>query len=70
MNENLNFLQRELLAKEEVIKSLVETLTAILSPLSNTSSKPVSMNSSSRNCSIETEEENMENKVNKYKNIV
>ena len=48
LKENLSFLQKELLAKDEFIKSLLETQTAILNSLSNSKSKPGSL-SSSRN---------------------
>ena len=51
MKENLSFLQKELLTKNEFIKSLLETQTAILNSLSNSTSEPVSF-SSSRNCSV------------------
>ena len=64
LKENLSFLQKELLAKDEFIKSLLETQTAILNSLSNLKSKPGFL-SSSRNCSIQNEEENMENKADK-----
>ena len=59
--ENLSLLQKELLAKHEFVKSLLETQTAILNSLSDSSSL-----SSSRNCSIQKEEV-MENKVDKNK---
>ena len=58
MKENLSFLQKELLAKCEFIKSLLETQTAILNQLSYSKLKPGSL-SSSRNCSIQNEEEVM-----------
>ena len=64
MKGNLNFLQRELLAKDEFIKSLLETQTAILNLLLNSKLKSASF-SSSRNCSIQDEEEVMENKADK-----
>ena len=60
MSENLRCLQKELLAKEDFIKLLLETQTAILNSLSNLTSKPVSLLSS---CSIQNEEEDMENKT-------
>ena len=56
MKENLSFLQKELLAKCEFIKSLLETQTAILNQLSYSKLKS---GSSSRNCSIQNEEEVM-----------
>ena len=64
LKENLNFLQKYLSAKDEFVKSLLETQPAILNSLSNSKSKPESL-SSSRNCSIQNEEENMENKADK-----
>ena len=42
MKGNLSFLQKELLAKNEFIKSLLETQTAILNSLSNSALKIVS----------------------------
>ena len=69
LKENLIFLQKELLAKDEFIKSLLETQTAILNSLSNLKSKPGFL-SSSRNCSIQNEEENMENKADKGKHKI
>ena len=66
LKENLSFLQKELLAKDEFIKSLLETQTAILNLLSSSKSKPGSL-SSSCSFSIQNEEENMENKVEKDK---
>ena len=69
MKENLSFLRKELLAKDAVVKSL-ETQTAILSLISNTTSKPVSTNLSPPNCSIQDEEQEMENKVDKNKYII
>ena len=62
LKENLYFLQKELLAKDEFIKSLLETLTAILNSLLNSKPKP-GLFSPSRNCSIQNEEENMEKKA-------
>ena len=59
LKENLSFLQKELLAKDEFIKSLLETQTAILNSRSNLKLMPGSL-LSSRNCSIQNEEENME----------
>ena len=67
MSENLSFLQKELLAKEDFIKLLLETQTAILNSLSNLTSKPVSLLSS---CSIQNEEEDMENKTHKDKHKI
>ena len=64
LKENLSFLQKELLAKGEFTNSLLETQTAILNSLSNSKPKPGSL-PSSRNCSIQNEEENMENKADK-----
>ena len=69
LKENLSFLQKELLAKDEFIKSLLETQTAILNSLSNLKSMPGSL-LSSRNCSIQNEEENMENKPDKGKHKI
>ena len=69
LKENLSFLQKELLAKDEFKKSLLETQTAILNSLSNSKSKPGFL-SSSRNCSIQNEEENMENKADKGKHKI
>ena len=69
LKENLSFLQKELLAKDEFIKSLLETQTAILNSLSKSKSKPGSL-SSSRSCSIQNEEENMDNKADKGKHKI
>ena len=69
LKENLSFLQKELLAKDEFIKSLLETQTAILNSLSNSKSMPGSL-LLSRNCSIQNEEENMENKPDKCKHKI
>ena len=69
LKKKLSFLQKELLAKDEFIKSLLETQTAILNSLSNSKSKPGSL-SSSCNYSIQNEEENMENKVDKCKHKI
>ena len=69
LKENLSFLQKELLAKDEFIKSLLETQTAILNSLSNSKSMPGSL-LLSRNCSIQNEEENMENKPDKGKHKI
>ena len=69
LKENLNFLQKYLSAKDEFVKSLLETQPAILNSLSNSKSKPESL-SSSRNCSIQNEEENMENKADKGKHKI
>ena len=68
MKNNLNFLQKELLVKNGFTKSLLETQTPILNSLSSSTSKPVSL-LSSRNSSIQNEEEDMENKADedKYK---
>ena len=66
LKENLSFLQKELLAKDEFIKSLLETQTAILNSLSNSKSNPGSL-SLSHNWSIQNKEENMENKADKGK---
>ena len=55
LKENLSFLQKELLAKDEFIKSLLEAQTAVLNSLSNSKSMPESL-LSSRNCSIQNEE--------------
>ena len=64
LKENSSFLQKELLAKDEFIKSLLEIQTAILNSLSNSKSTPGSL-LASRNCNIHDKEENMENiKVN------
>ena len=63
MKENLSFLQKELLANDEFMKSLLETQTAILYSLSNLKLKLASW-SSSRNCSTQNEED-MENKAEK-----
>ena len=52
-----------------ILKSLLETQTAILNSLSNSKSMPGSF-SSSRNCSIQNEEENMENKADKGKHKI
>ena len=70
MKENLSFLRKELLAKDAVVKSLLETQTAILNSISNATSKPVSTNLSPPNCSIQDEEQEMENKVDKNKYII
>ena len=69
LKENLSFLQKELLEKNEFIKSLLETETAILNSLSNSKSKPGSL-SPSRNCSIQNEKENMENEADKDKHKI
>ena len=69
LKENLSFHQKELLAKDQFIKSLLETQTAILNSLSNSKSMPGSLSSSS-NCSIQIEEENMENKADKGKHKI
>ena len=66
LTENLSFLQKELLAKDEIIKSLLKTQKAILNSLSNLKLKPGTL-SSSRNCSNQNEEENVENKTDKVK---
>ena len=63
MKENLSFLQKELLAKDEFIKSLLETQTAILNSLLNSTSKPVSL-PSCRNCSIQNEADKDKDKIN------
>ena len=54
MKENLSFLHKELLAKHEFIKSLLETQTAIPNALSNSKLKPVFL-SLSCNCSVQNE---------------
>ena len=69
LKENLIFLQKELLAKDEFIKSLLETQTAILNSLSNSKSNPGSL-SLSHNWSIQNKEENMENKADKGKHKI
>ena len=69
LKENLSFLQKELLAKDEFMKSLLETQTAILNSLSNSKLMPGSLLSSC-NCSIQNEEENMENKPDKGKHKI
>ena len=69
LKENLSFLQKELLAKDGFTKSLLETQTAILNSLSNSKSMPGSL-LSSRNCSIQNEEENIENKPDKGKHKI
>lgn len=53
-----------------VTKPLLETQTPILNLLSNTASKPVSINLASDNCSIQTEKEDIENKVDRDKDKV
>ena len=67
MKGNLSFLQKELLAKNEFIKSLLETQSAILNALSNSTSKLVSL-SSSLDCSFG--EEDMKNKADKDKHKI
>ena len=69
VEENLSFLQKELLAKDEFIKSLLESQKAILNSLSNSKSKPGFL-SSLPNCSIQNEEENMENKADEGKHKI
>ena len=66
MKEDLSFLQKERLAKDVFIKSLLETQTATLKSLSNSNLKPGYL-SSSHNCSIQNEEKGMENKADKSK---
>ena len=41
MKENLSFLQKELIANDEIIKSLLEIQTVILNSLSNSILKPL-----------------------------
>ena len=65
---NLSFLQKELLAKNKFMKSLLETQTATLNSLSNSTLKPVSL-SSSLNCSVQNEED-IENKADKVKHKI
>ena len=69
MKWNLSFLQKKLLAKNEFIKSILETQTTILNSLSNSTSKPVSL-SSSLDCSVQNGEEDMENKADKDKHKI
>ena len=69
LKENLSFHQKELPAKDQFIKSLLETRTAILNSLSNSKLMSGSL-SSSGNCSIQIEEENMENKADKGKHKI
>ena len=66
MKEDLSFLQKERLAKDVFIKSLLETQTATLKSLSNSNLKPGYL-SSSHNCSIQNEEKGMENNADKSK---
>ena len=58
-----------MLAKDEFIKSLIVTQTAILNSVSNSKPVPGSL-LSSRNCSIQNDEENMENKPDKGKHKI
>ena len=67
MKGNLSFLQKELLAKNEFIKSLLETQSAILNALSNSTSKLVSL-SSSLDCCFG--EEDLKNKADKGKHKI
>ena len=69
LKENVSLLQIELLAKDEFIKPLLETQTVILNSLSTSKSK-LSFLSSSRNCSIQNEEEDTENKADKGKHKI
>ena len=69
MKGNLSFLEKELSAKSKFIKSLLETQTAILNSLSNSTSKSVSL-SSPLDCSIQNGEEDMENKADKGKHKI
>ena len=69
MKGKLSFLQKELLAKNDFTKSLLETQTAIRNSLSNSTSKPVSL-SSSIDCSVQNGEEDMENKADKNKHKI
>ena len=69
LKQNLSFLQKELLAKDVFITSLLEAQRAILNSVSNSKSIPGSL-VSSRNCSIQNEEENMENKPDKGKHKI
>ena len=69
MKVNLGFLQKELLAKNEFIKSLLKTQTANLNSLSNSTSKPISL-TSLRNCRIQKEEEKTENEADKDKHKI
>ena len=69
LKQNLSFLQKGLLAKDVFIKSLLEVQRAILNSLSNSKSIPGSL-VSSRNCSIQNEEENMGNKPDQGKHKI